>query len=102
VADWPEPCIAESRSKFGDVRPTIEADAEGVRLQYAVHLAKGRFHPCEVVTLNRPAGAGSVAVHIRKIGKNEIHAASGNFRQYLGAIAVNYRAALLIRRKMDR
>jgi hypothetical protein len=72
-----EPCIPVGLDEAVCLRPTVEADAEAVTGQYAVHLGKGGFEPGIVVVVGDGAAiAGFVAGDVRRIGQDEVGALS--------------------------
>lgn len=72
------------------LRPAIEADGEGVVFQRAVHLAEGCLQLGAVVVVEqRAVVAALVGGHVGRIGEDEIHAAGGERRQHIEAVAVD-------------
>jgi hypothetical protein len=74
MADGSKTRLGEGRGEFVDVGPAVEERAKAVAFQHTIELGEGRLDPLEIVVADRSAVAGRIAVDVRRIGQNEIHA----------------------------
>jgi hypothetical protein len=92
VAYRPKAKLLESAKEEIGMRPAVEGDAEGVLLEYAPKLGKGREQPRGVVVaddaLSLPVSAALIAHQIRRIGEHAVDGGAGKLRQEFQAVAV--------------
>jgi len=90
VPDDTEPCGTECRDEPVGTWPAIEADAEAVIGEHAVHLGEGGFEPGVVVVIgDRAPVAAAVARDVGRVGEDKIDAAGAKSGKDVQAIAVD-------------
>src|SRR6202522_3363198 len=90
MTDHPESSRTPSGNKQVGLVPAVEAHAEAVSREDAVHLSKGRTKPIGIVVVSdTPPAALAVACNVGRVSEDKIHALALHRAHLLDAIALH-------------